>query len=156
QAAQKIEDAGYRSETLKEIAKATAKAGEFDLALQAAQKIEDAGYRSLALKGIAVAMAEAGQFDRALQIAQKIERAWYRSWALTEIAEAMVEAGANLTLPLKWLKQLIFLLCAFKRLLTSWWRSGRQGREKRGRSKSGQQGKRQRIASSEWRIVSGE
>jgi membrane protein implicated in regulation of membrane protease activity len=57
----------------------------------------------------------------------------------------MVEAGANLTLPLKWWKQLIFLLCAFKRLLTSWWRSGKQGREKRGGSKSEQQGKGERV-----------
>jgi serine protease Do len=107
QDAQKIEDASVRSEALRFIAEATAKAGQteranqvFQLALQAAQKIEGAWDRSWALREIAVAMAEAGQTERAnqvfqlaLQAAQKIEGAWDRSWALREIAVAMAEAG---------------------------------------------------------------
>ena len=107
QDAQKIEDAWARSEALRFIAEAMAKAGQteranqvFQLAFQAAQKIEDAKARSWALSGIAEATAEAGQkeqanqvFQLAFQAAQKIEDAKARSWALSGIAEATAKAG---------------------------------------------------------------
>ncbi len=92
QAAQKIENARYRSQALRGIAEAMAEAGQFDRALQVAQKIEDALDRSWALKDIAEAMAKAGQFDRAVKVAETIDDPVERLKAFAAIMAAKREA----------------------------------------------------------------
>jgi tetratricopeptide (TPR) repeat protein len=93
-------EARWRSEALREIAKAMAEAGMSEEAVTVAAGIEDAGRRSVGLREIATAMARAGRveeakkvFQEGVKVAEQIKDAWHRSTALEEIATAMAEAG---------------------------------------------------------------
>jgi tetratricopeptide (TPR) repeat protein len=92
-AAERIEDADWRSETYAEVAVALAQARQTEQALVVAEQIEDAYERSEAYRAIAVALAQARQAAQALAAAGQIEDAYERSEAYRELAVALAQAG---------------------------------------------------------------
>jgi len=93
EAAERIEDAWWRTRALREITEEMTKAGMFEQAMEATERIESAWERSEALREIAEEMTKAGMFEQAMEAAERIEDAWWRTQALREIAVGMAEAG---------------------------------------------------------------
>jgi tetratricopeptide (TPR) repeat protein len=118
-AAERIEDAYWRSRAYREVALALAQAGQpkqaqeaFQQALAAAERIEWADGRSEAYREVALALAQAGQAEQALAAAERIEWADGRSEAYRAVALALVQAGQP--------KQ---ALAAAERIEDAYWRS---------------------------------
>jgi tetratricopeptide (TPR) repeat protein len=107
EAAERIEDADWRSRAYGAVAEALAQAEQieqaqeaFQQALAAAERIEYAYWRSEAYGAVALALAQAGQieqaqeaFQQALAAAERIENAYWRSEAYREVALALAQAG---------------------------------------------------------------
>jgi tetratricopeptide (TPR) repeat protein len=107
-AAERIENAYWRSEAYGAVALALAQAGQVEQALAAAEQIENAYWRSEAYR--AVALAQAGQieqaqeaFQQALAAAERIEDADWRSRAYGAVALALAQAGNSQSR--RWLQQ---------------------------------------------------
>jgi tetratricopeptide (TPR) repeat protein len=99
-AAERIEDADWRSRAYRAVALALAQAGQpeqaqeaFQQALAAAERIENAYWRSSAYRAVALALAQAGQPEQALAAAERIENADRRSEAYHAVALALAQAG---------------------------------------------------------------
>ncbi len=99
-AAERIEDADWRSRAYRAVALALAQAGQieqaqeaFQQALAAAERIENAYGRSEAYRKVALALAQAGQPEQALAAAERIEEADERSEAYGAVALALAQAG---------------------------------------------------------------
>jgi tetratricopeptide (TPR) repeat protein len=99
-AAERIENADWRSRAYGAVALALAQAGQieqaqeaFQQALAAAERIENADWRSWAYREVALALAQAGQAEQALAAAERIENAYRRSEAYGAVAEALAQAG---------------------------------------------------------------
>lgn len=99
-AAQKIGDVYLRSWELKEIAKAMARAGRFDEAIEAAEKIKEPGDYSQALSVISEELSRDCQKERAIKLlkqalksAEKISSKSKKVEVLSEIASALASVG---------------------------------------------------------------
>jgi tetratricopeptide (TPR) repeat protein len=99
-AAERIEDADWRSSAYRAVALALAQAGQaeqaqeaFQQALAAAERIEWADGRSEAYGAVVKALAQAGQAKQALEVARQIEDSDSRWWAFRAVAEALAQAG---------------------------------------------------------------
>jgi tetratricopeptide (TPR) repeat protein len=97
-AAERIENAYWRSEAYGAVALALAQAGQpkqaqeaFQQALAAAERVENAYRRSEAYRAVAEALAQAGHPEQALAAAERIEDADWRSEAYRKVA--LAQAG---------------------------------------------------------------
>ncbi|MEM2191697.1 MAG: tetratricopeptide repeat protein, partial [Archaeoglobaceae archaeon] len=88
-----------RSSALSSVAKALAKVGRVDEALEAAKSISDKKDRSWALSSVAIDLAEAGRFDEALEVARSIPDESPRSRALAKIAETITIPKVKIEIP---------------------------------------------------------